>query len=186
MELAVAGLRLRAPRAEDADEAWRMLQDPEVARWNPVPSVVDLSSARDWCVRGADWSDGSHATWHAVDGGTGRLAANCSVFAIDREHLSAKVGYRVAPWARGHGVATVVVASVGGWAFAELGLVRLEIQHAVANAASCRVAAKTGYVLEGTLRSASLDGHGVRQDDHLHGRVATDPTPPLTAREGRC
>jgi hypothetical protein len=30
--------------------------------------------------------DGTHVTWHAVDRSSNRLVANCSVFAIDRDH----------------------------------------------------------------------------------------------------
>jgi hypothetical protein len=39
------------------------------------------------------------------------------------------------------------------------------------------VAANAGFVLEGILRSASQDGLGKRHDDHVHGRLATDPVP---------
>ena len=154
-----------------------MLQDPDVERWNPAPDVVDIETARAWCARGADWSDGTHATWHALEGASGRLVANCSIFAIDRDHSSAKIGYRVAPWQRRRGVGTEVVDVVTRWAFAELGLVRIQLEHAVANVGSCRVAANAGYMLEGTLRSGSRDGLGERHDDHVHGRLASDPMP---------
>jgi RimJ/RimL family protein N-acetyltransferase len=177
MELVTAGLVLRLPRAGDAEDALAMLGDPEVVRWNPAEDVADVGSARAWCVQGADWSAGKHATWHAVDRSSGRLVANCSVFEIDREQLTAKIGYRVAPWHRRRGAGTEVVKAVVGWAFAELGLARIQLEHAVANAASCRVATKAGFVLEGTLRSAYLDDLGVRHDEHVHGRLATDPAP---------
>lgn len=42
--------------------------------------------------------------------------------------------------------------------------------HAVRNEASCRVAIKTGFVLEGTKRSAVLHPDGWH-DMHLHARV---------------
>jgi RimJ/RimL family protein N-acetyltransferase len=106
-----------------------------------------------------------------------RLVASCSIFAIDREHATAKVGYRVAPWQRRRGVGSEVVATVTGWSFAELGLARIQLEHAVENAGSCRVASRAGFVLEGTLRSASLDGLGRRHDDYVHGRLAADRIP---------
>jgi len=168
---------LRPPLEEDAADALTMLQDPDVVRWNPAPTVVDAEAARAWCARGADWGDGTHATWHAVDRSTSRLVANCSIFAIDREHATAKIGYRVAPWQRRQGVGSEVVDVVARWAFAELGLARLQLEHAVANAGSCRVALNAGFVLEGTLRAASIDGLGRRHDDHVHGRLATDAVP---------
>jgi RimJ/RimL family protein N-acetyltransferase len=168
-------LLLRLPRAEDAAEALAMLRDPDVIQWNPATSVVDLDSARAWCLGNADWSDGTHATWHAADCVTGRLVANCSIFAIDHQHATAKIGYRVVPWQRRRGVGSEVVRAVAEWSFAELGLARIQLEHAVANVASCRVAAKAGFEPEGTLRSAYLDSRGVRHDDHVHGRLATDP-----------
>lgn len=103
--------------------------------------------------------------------------ANCFIFAIDRDHATAKIGYPVAPWQRRRGVGSEVVAIVARWSFAELGLVRIQLEHAVANVGSCRVASNAGFVLEGILRSASRDGLGARHDDHVHGRLATDPVP---------
>jgi RimJ/RimL family protein N-acetyltransferase len=175
VELVTALVTLRPPCSADAVDALAMLQDPEVALWNPAPRVVDVETAREWCASGADWSDGTHSTWHAVDRSTGRLVANCSLFAVDSEQAVAKIGYRVAPWARRRGVGTDVVDAVSRWAFAELGLARIQLEHAVANPASCAVATRAGFALEGTLRSASVDGKGNRHDDHVHGRLATDP-----------
>jgi RimJ/RimL family protein N-acetyltransferase len=177
VELMTGRLLLRRPLDDDAVDALAMLQDPDVVRWNPAPAVVDVETARAWCARGSEWSDGTHATWHAVDRLTGRLVANCSVFAIDRDQLTAKVGYRVAPWQRRCGIASEVVGIVTPWAFAEFGLARIQLEHAVANVGSCRVASNSGFTLEGTLRSASRDGLGRRHDDHVHGRLATDQVP---------
>src|ERR1700683_2096694 len=88
VELVTGSLVLRPPRAEDAEDALAMLGDPEVMLWNPAGDVMDVDSARAWCLRGADWSGGTHVTWHAVDRSSGRLAANCSVFEIGRGHLT--------------------------------------------------------------------------------------------------
>jgi RimJ/RimL family protein N-acetyltransferase len=59
------------------------------------------------------------------------------------------------------------------WALGDLGLHRLECQHAVANTASCRVAQKAGYAYEGTKRSACLHADGWH-DMHLHAQVRSD------------
>jgi RimJ/RimL family protein N-acetyltransferase len=43
------------------------------------------------------------------------------------------------------------------------------LPHAVANRASCRIAEKTGFRLEGTEVGGYRDEHGVRWDSHVHG-----------------
>lgn len=174
MELLTDRLRLRPPSEGDAERALVLLSDPEVRRWNPAGPEPDLAAARAWCVRLADWSGGDHATWHVEDRESGLFVANVSVFAIDEEHATAKVGYRVLPDARGRGVAREALLAATDWMFAERGLARIQLEHAVANPASCRVAEAAGYRLEGTLRSSYLL-EGRRYDEHVHGRLATDP-----------
>ena len=60
------------------------------------------------------------------------------------------------------------------WAFAELGLIRIELLISVENAASKKVAERCGYVREGVLRSIYLKP-GLREDTEIWSRLATDP-----------
>ena len=178
VEIAAGRLQLRPPSEADAAEALAMLRDPDIAQWNPGPDKLDLDGVRAWCLRGADWSDGSHATFAVLDATTGGLLGNVSLHEVDRAQQDAEIGYRTAPWARNRGVAADGVAAVARWAFAAVGLVRIEIRHAVVNLASCRVAEKAGFPCEGTLRQAYVYGDGMRYDDHLHARLSSDPEPP--------
>jgi RimJ/RimL family protein N-acetyltransferase len=177
VELRVDGWLLRAPQPEDTADALAMLTDPEVRQWNPVPVVADAGTAEEWLARGADWSEGDHATFSIVDAATGRFVGNVSLHRIDRQQANASIGYRVATWARGRGAATASVAEVTDWSFASLGVERVELCHAVANPASCRVAVKAGYAMEGTLRQSWAHHDGNRYDEHIHGRLAIDPKP---------
>ena len=70
-------------------------------------------------------------------------------------------------------MATAATVAVARWAVAELGLHRLFLLHSTANPASCRVAVKAGFALEGTLRSAMRHPDGWH-DMHLHGLVPGD------------
>ena len=169
------GVVLRRPRRDEAAAALAMLTDPEVAQWNAAPLVVDLPSARAWCERGADWSAGGHATFSIVHAAGGDYLGNISVFDLDLEQGVGSVGYRVAPGHRRRGIATAALATVRDWVFTDVGLVRLQLFHAVPNEGSCRVAQRCGFALEGVLRSASVFGDGRRYDEHLHARLPSDP-----------
>jgi len=170
--IAAGPLVLRAPSAEDAADVLALLHDPEVLRWNAVPDVVDVPTAAEWCARSADWSAGDHATFAVLE--SGRLVGTVSVHQIDHVQGTAEIGYRVAPWARGRGVATLALGAAASWALGEEGLVRVQLYHAAGNPASCRVAEKCGFRYEGTLRSSFVYGDGRRHDEHLHARLATD------------
>jgi RimJ/RimL family protein N-acetyltransferase len=173
--LETADLVLRPPVEEDAPEAYLLLNDPEVKLWNPGRECPDLETAAAWCRDGGDWSDGTHATFHAIDPRAGTMVGNVSLFAFDDE-LTAKIGYRVMPSARGRGVARQMVDAVTRWAFEKRGIMRVQLEHSVNNEASCRVALAAGFVLEGTARSAHAMPDGLpREDAHIHGRLPSDP-----------
>lgn len=177
VEIAAGAWQLRPPSAAEAADALAMLQDPLTVRFNPAPRVVDLDSARAWCEGNADWSDGRHATFSVLEATTGRLAGNVSLWDVDLGQHVAAIGYRTAPWARGRGVATSAVSAAARWAFGALGIERISLPHDPANLASCRVAEKAGFRAEGTLRGAYRADDGSRHDEHVHGRLATDPDP---------
>ena len=85
-------------------------------------------------------------------------------------------GYWVLPAARGAGVASSALTALSAWALGEAGFHRLHVSHSTRNAASCRVAVKAGFLLEGTKRSDALHTDG-RHDMHLHARLRTDERP---------
>ena len=167
-------LLVRKPRESDAARALELANDPDVRWWNPTRAMRTVEEAAAWCRDGADWSDGSHATWHVEDEQSGILVANVSLFAFDHDELTCKIGYRVHPDARGRGVARAVVTAVTDWVFADRGLARVQLEHSEPNLASCRVAEAAGFALEGTLRSAHRLPDGARCDAHVHGRVAPE------------
>jgi RimJ/RimL family protein N-acetyltransferase len=79
----------------------------------------------------------------------------------------AAVGYWLAPEGRGRGVATRAVRLLARWAFAELGLARLELTCGPDNAASQRVAGRCGFSREGLLRS-HVPFKGGRRDSVIY------------------
>jgi RimJ/RimL family protein N-acetyltransferase len=67
-------------------------------------------------------------------------------------------------------VATRAIAAVSEWALEDLGLHRLQLEHSVRNAQSCRVAHRAGFKLEGTMREKWPQTDGWH-DVHLHARL---------------
>ncbi|WCN83575.1 GNAT family N-acetyltransferase [Micromonospora sp. LH3U1] len=173
VELAAADLLLRPWRDEDAPAVRDALRDEAIAQWNPQGGgPIDDEVALLWIRRRADWSSGSHASMAVTSAADGKLLGSVSLHGIHDGDGS--IGYWTVAAARGRGVAVRAVVRLTEWAFADLRLHRVELCHAVANPASCRVADRAGFPAEGTLRESYQYGDGRRYDEHLHARLATD------------
>ncbi|MEO3783858.1 GNAT family protein [Actinocorallia sp. B10E7] len=169
-----AGLwHLRPPRESEAADLLDLAADPGVRLYTPrLNSVTTEEQAREQLLQWTGWED--RIVFSILESTTERYAGHVMVFDLDEENSAAEIGYRVAPWARGRGAASTAVRCVTGWVFATLGLARLTLIHSVGNDASCRVAEKNGYLLEGVQRSQFRGGDGLLHDTHLHARLATD------------
>ncbi|CAL9491028.1 hypothetical protein SUDANB176_03247 [Streptomyces sp. enrichment culture] len=185
-ELHGHGLHLRPwdPESRADAEVWlRGLTDPEFRRWNtPLQPITDPAGARESLRRGAQRdADGTGASFRIADAGSGTALGHVGVNEIHPVLRRGRVGYWVLPEARGRGVATRALLLTAHWALTELGLHRLELDHALGHGASCRVAERCGFGYEGTLRGAIFEAgrHDAFRDAHLHARLATDPEPDL-------
>jgi RimJ/RimL family protein N-acetyltransferase len=179
-EIVAGRYQLRPPSPRDVPDMMAMARDEDIRLWNPLASGADEEKAQAWVERWADFDGGKSALFCVYEATEGRLLGTVSLHKIDLEHSCGELGYRVAPWARGRGIATVAVRTVTDWAFGFLGLTRTQLIHAAENPASCRVAEKAGYLLEGTTRSSYRYGDGKLHDEHIHGRLVTDPVPAAT------
>ena len=169
-------LTLRAPRPADADALVAAFADPDLRQWNPPPEHEDgpHAAALAWIRERADWSGGIRLAWAVAEAGTGALLGSVSIRVGALAADDGSIGYWTLRAARGRGVATRAVRAAAAFAFAEVGLHRIELAHAVANPASCRVALAAGFPLEGTLRESHTYGDARRHDEHLHARLRTD------------
>ena len=82
---------------------------------------------------------------------------------LEADHARAEVGFWVVPAARRRGLAEHAVGLLIGWAFAELGLERIELTTTPDNRAAAALAHKLGFTHEGVLRSRDIE-HGRRVD----------------------
>ena len=95
------------------------------------------------------------------------VLGSVSLSEVRLEQGCAAVGYWLAPGARGRGAATHAVRLLARWAFAELGLARLELTCGPDNEASQRVAGRCGFSREGLLRS-HVPFKGARRDSVIY------------------
>lgn len=166
------GLLLRPWTAADAPAIVDAFRDPDVQRWHArtVDSISEAEELIEGYARG--WRAESSATWAAVTA-TGEVLGRVALRSIDLVWGEAEVAYWMRAAARGRGAATAGVRTLSVWAF-ESGVHRLFLNHSTFNDASCRVAEKAGFALEGTRRSATLHADGWH-DMHLHALISPAP-----------
>ena len=163
-------LTLRPWQPTDAATVAAAYDDPAIRRWHDRSMSLDEAIA--WV---AAWSDRWHAEadagWAIVRDGVveGQIALRTLVHGDGHSGVS----YWVLPHARGRRTAPAALTIMSTWAFQTLGLHRIEVDHSVDNPASCRVATRAGFRLEGTKRGDALHADGWH-DMHLHARVAGD------------
>jgi RimJ/RimL family protein N-acetyltransferase len=170
--LTLEELVIRPFDTSDAPALMAAYADPAIQRWHG--RTMTESEAQDWILAArAGWAAETSTQW-AVTGEGDVLLARVGFSAVDVVHAHAEIGYWTLPAARGRGVTPRAVDAVSSLMLGEIGLHRLELNHSTANQASCRVAAKAGYALEGTRRQYALHPDGWH-DMHVHGRLASDP-----------
>ncbi|MFJ5707982.1 MULTISPECIES: GNAT family N-acetyltransferase [unclassified Streptomyces] len=161
------GLVLRPWCADDVTALAGMSHDPALRRWANLPAEGEAPRwVRD---QERDWAAGARfgfAVLEAPLDAAARLVGGVVLKEVAPGEPTAEVGYWTAPGARGRGVAPRALDAVTAWAFATFragGLERLHLLHQVDNAASCRVAAKSGYAFDRVLPAFPpafpLDGH---------------------------
>jgi len=152
---AESGLYLSLPDDADVPNIVDACQDPEIQRFTRVPSPYRAADARDFVESCRVAVDAGSGLGLVVRDGSGRLLGSCGLVSIDWQDGRGKLGYWVAPWARHQRVATRAGRAVCRWAFNVAGLERLEQETVATNDGSNAVAARLGFVHEGTLRAAA-------------------------------
>ena len=180
--LTAGELTLRPLTAADVDEVAEACQDAETRRWLPLPRPYTRASAQ-WFIGtfGPSQRESGAGVVFAIES-DGRLAGVIDLKHVDWAVKVAEVGYWVAPWARGRGVASQATRALAEWAIRDHGFERVELFAATGNAASQRAAEKAGFVPEGVARNAGYVHDGrvdmvlfslVRDDLQTSGAVAT-------------
>ncbi|HRE22409.1 MAG TPA: GNAT family protein [Rhabdaerophilum sp.] len=175
-------LRLRAPAARDY-ERWADLRSRSYAflqPWEPNWPEDDLTSEafKRRLLRYRDEREADLAYPFFIE----RRADNALLGGINlnnirrRAAMSATLGYWMGAPHAGQGYMSAAVPVLCAFAFARLGLFRVEAACLPENAASIRVLEKAGFQREGYVRGY-LSIAGARRDHLLFALLATDRRP---------
>jgi len=152
--LTAGDLILRPLTEADAGDVAEACQDAETMRWLPLPRPYTRADAQ-WFIGtfGPGQRESGAGVVFAIDC-AGRLAGVIDLKRVDWAARVAEVGYWVAPWARGRGVASGATRVIAEWAIRDHGFERIQLCAAERNVASQRVAQKAEFVREGVARNA--------------------------------
>lgn len=163
---------LRPWRLEDAAATVEAFDGQAIRRWH-VNRADSVDEARELITHWqSGWGNESEGNWAIVDAG-GVLLGRIALKDLDLLDARADVAYWMCPASRSRGLCTRAVIALSDWAFGDAGFHRLQLDHSTANPASCRVAAKAGFLDEGIRRSAALHADGWH-DMHVHALLRTD------------
>ena len=179
LDLTDGSVLLRPPGVADVDAITLACQDPEIARWVPVPQPYGVQDARGFLANVVEpgWEGGTELTW-GVREPDGALLGMVGLHRI--EQRTAEIGFWLAPWARHRGVMSRAVTLVLDHALDPdgLDLLRVTWRAVVGNWPSRRVAWRAGFRVEGTLRAELVHRDGVRRDAWVGTVLRGDPRAP--------
>jgi RimJ/RimL family protein N-acetyltransferase len=156
---------LNAFTLDDADAHLAGEDEEQARRFGWYPARSTLETVRDAIIGWReDWrTDGPTRAFALRLASTGELAGGCEL-RLQRPGL-AHMSYRVFPQHRRRGFASRGVRLLSAYAFASLGVTRLELHVAADNVASRGVAHRAGFTEDGVI-------------DEVGGEAST-PRPPM-------
>ncbi|WP_367322700.1 GNAT family N-acetyltransferase [Streptomyces sp. HUAS ZL42] len=172
-------LVLRTVGPADTDAVYTAAQDPDIQRWTTIPSPYLREHAESFTEQlvPEGWAGASMFTF-GVFLPEGELVG---MLGLTMRSLGvAEVGFWAAKEHRGNGYTAEAVRTASQWAFTDVSVDRVEWRAEVGNRASRAVAERTGFTIEGTLRSA-INNKGVRRDCWVGSLLPSDLGLPSTA-----
>jgi ribosomal-protein-serine acetyltransferase len=169
------GYALRELGDADADELHAVIERnrARLALWISWASDQTLDDTRAFITRAREMELQDTGLSRAILA-AGRLAGVVGV-TVDAANDSAAIGYWIDAASEGKGVVTAAVGALVDDSFQRWQLTRVEIRADVDNRASCAVAERLGFQLEGVMRQAYRVSDGHYSDDALYSLLASDP-----------
>ncbi|HVR82594.1 MAG TPA: GNAT family N-acetyltransferase [Luteimonas sp.] len=167
-------LRLRGPRADDADALFALFSDPAVMRYWSRPPMTTRGEAEGLIgeMREA-FQQRTLLNWMITTRDDDRVIGTCTLFRFDPRHRHAEVGYALRSDHWGKGLAREAVSLALDWAFRTLDLQRIEADIDPGNDGSRQLLLRLGFASEGVLRQRFFVGDVV-SDSEVFGLLAED------------
>ncbi|GAB2611324.1 hypothetical protein Aab01nite_66570 [Paractinoplanes abujensis] len=143
------GIILREWRADDLDDLVRMLDEPEIARWSPMPSPFDVEAGIAYLKRCYQNRVGGRRIQLAITTDGSRPLGEVTLFGVDLGLKEAELGYLVDAGERRRGLASGALSLLSSYAQGSLHLSRLLLRIDPGNVGSTAVARHCGYRLTG-------------------------------------
>lgn len=148
---------LRAHTGSDVPGMLEVYRDPVVHRWTSLDPTSGEGRAREWIdLARRRWATGRHHVW-AVEAACDRRPRYAGSIDLRRDPLPS-VGYLLAPWARGRGLASRALRLAADWGFDVAGFAALHWDCRAGHVASWRVAHACGFRFEGVRTRALRAG----------------------------
>lgn len=159
------GVHLREWSSEDLDDLVELLDEPDVARWSPMPSPFDREAGVAYLRRAQQGRITGQRIQLAVTADGGKPLGEILLFGVDAGLREAELGYLVGAEYRRRGLAPGALSLLSAYAHGTLRFGRLLLRIDPGNRASCAVARRCGYRLtreppilqEGPYGPSSLD-----------------------------
>jgi RimJ/RimL family protein N-acetyltransferase len=143
------GLQLREWRSADLDDLVALLDEPDIARWTPMPSPFDVAAGIAYLKRAHQGRVSGSRIQLAITVDGEKPMGEVLLFGVDAGRREAELGYLVGAPFRRRGLAAAALALLSGYAHSSLGLSRLLLRIDPGNTASTAVARRCGYRLTG-------------------------------------
>jgi [ribosomal protein S5]-alanine N-acetyltransferase len=153
------GVILRPLLGEDADDyAAAFVQDPDLGRLLGIEEDPDGQAVRGTVERQSDHAGEDKAVELAIADPVSReFWGALLLHQVNWHHRRCEVGFWLIPEQRGRGIATRAVSLAVSWVFADLEMVRMEMNTTPENPAVPALARRLGFAQEGIQRSRNLE-----------------------------
>jgi RimJ/RimL family protein N-acetyltransferase len=149
ISLASEGIQLREWTSDDLDDLVELLDEPDIARWTPMPSPFDTEAGIAYLKRAHQGRISGQRIQLAITVDGGKPLGEVLLFGVDLGLKEAELGYLVGAPFRRRGLAAGALSLLSGYAHNTLNLRRLLLRIDPANTASIAVARRCGYRLTG-------------------------------------